>query len=219
MKRRGLRPLFARPRRGCAKRRRNAAPEALLPDEDTLRGVLAFLRSAENLKNTLRQSHTSTGRQESAAEHSWRLCLLILACSNLFAGLCLEKLLKLAVVHDLGEAISGDIPAVSLPQAEAKSARERRDMRVLCAPLPENLRKEFLALWEEYEAASTAEAQMVKGLDKLETLAQHNQGLNPPDFDYAFNLAYGRSHTDAHPLLQALRKSIDADTASHIVIK
>ena len=216
MKRRGPRPL-ARLRRGCAKRKRGRAPEACLPDEDTLHGVLTFLRQAENLKNTLRHSHTSTGRQESAAEHSWRLCLLILACSGLFAGLCLEKLLKLAVVHDLGEAISGDIPATSLPQAEAKSARERRDMRLLCAPLPENLRKEFLALWEEYEAASTAEAKMVKGLDKLETLIQHNQGLNPPDFDYAFNLSYGRSHTDAHPLLQALRKSIDEETAGRVI--
>ena len=31
-------------------------------------------------------------------------------------------------------------------------------------------------------------------MDKLETLLQHTQGLNPPDFDYAFNLAYGKTH-------------------------
>ena len=217
MKRRGPRRL-ARLRRGCAKRKHGATPEACPPNDDTLRGVLAFIRQAENLKNTLRQSHTSTGRHESAAEHSWRLCLLILACSGLLAGLCVEKSLKLAIVHDLGEAISGDTPAISLPQAEAKSARERRDMRLLCAPLPENLREEFLSLWEEYEAASTAEAKMVKGLDKLETLAQHNQGCNPPNFDYTFNLSYGRSHTDSHPLLQALRNIIDEETFKHVTL-
>ena len=74
-------------------------------------GILACIKSAENLKNTLRASFTSNGRPESAAEHSWRLCLLVMACAPLYPALRVEKLLKLAVLHDLGEAVCGDVPA------------------------------------------------------------------------------------------------------------
>ena len=51
------------------------------------------------------------------------------------------------------------------------------------------------------------------GLDKLETILQHNQGLNPADFDYAFNLGYGQQYTAADPLLAALRERLDQETA------
>ena len=52
-------------------------------------------------------------------------------------------------------------------------------------------RARALALWDEYEAAATPEARAVKALDKMETILQHSQGDNPPDFDYGFNLTYG----------------------------
>lgn len=63
-----------------------------------------------------------------------------------------------------------------------------------------------------YEAGVSAEAKAVKALDKLETILQHSQGDNPPDFDYGFNLAYGKRHTGAHPLFAALRTVVDALT-------
>ena len=55
-------------------------------------------------------------------------------------------------------------------------------------------RKRLLALWDEYEAAATPETRAVKALDKMETILQHSQGDNPPDFDYGFNLTYGRDY-------------------------
>ena len=69
------------------------------------------MRKAENLKNTLRSAHTSNARHESSAEHSWRLCLLVLVIGRFFEGIAVNKLLRPAVIHDLGEAVSGDIPA------------------------------------------------------------------------------------------------------------
>ncbi|MBA3555463.1 MAG: HD domain-containing protein, partial [Gemmatimonadales bacterium] len=66
--------------------------------------------------------------------------------------------------------------------------------------------------WEEYEAARTPEAQLAKGLDKLETILQHTQGLNPADFDYRFNLDYGQAYTGSHPVLAALRSRLDRET-------
>ncbi len=170
---------------------------------------IAFIQRAENLKNTLRSAHTSNGRQESSAEHSWRLCLLIMTFSRYFEGTDVNKLLRLAVIHDLGEAICGDIPAIAQPEGNDKSVSEREGMCALCAGLPEATRMEFLMLWDEYESATTLEGRLVKGLDKLETLMQHNQGKN---FDYNFNLSYGQEYTSFHPVLEQIRKTIDLET-------
>jgi putative hydrolase of HD superfamily len=180
-----------------------------------LHGCLEFLRGAERLKSTLRSGHTSSGRPESTAEHTWRLCLMAMVFRTEFTALDFTKVLKLCVIHDLGEAISGDIPAVMQHSTPDKSANERADLLTLMQPLPTALQAEFLALWEDYEYATSPEARIVKGLDKLETVLQHNQGKNPPDFDYAFNLGYGQKYMDSHPLLRQVRDVLDADTQRH----
>jgi 5'-deoxynucleotidase YfbR-like HD superfamily hydrolase len=74
------------------------------------------------------------------------------------------------------------------------------------------LREEITALWDEYEAAASPEAKLAKALDKLETILQHTQGRNPPDFDYRFNLGYGREHTAGPPLIAAIRAVLDRAT-------
>lgn len=185
-------------------------------DIEKLKGRLDFLREAEKLKDVLRSAHTSSGRTESTAEHSWRLCLMAITFGDELAGLDLLKILKMCVIHDLGEAIHGDIPAVNQAQFPNKSQQEHDDLLLLTRTLDEPLRAEILALWDDYENARSAEAKAVKALDKLETLLQHNQGLNPPDFDYAFNLAYGKKHTSAEPIFQTLREIIDQDTEAKI---
>ncbi|SDT96285.1 HD domain-containing protein [Pseudomonas yamanorum] len=185
-------------------------------DIEKLKGRLDFLREAEKLKDVLRSAHTSSGRTESTAEHSWRLCLMAITFGDELAGLDLLKILKMCVIHDLGEALHGDIPAVQQAQFPNKSQQEYDDLLLLTRALDEPLRAEILALWDDYENARSAEAKAVKALDKLETLLQHNQGLNPPDFDYAFNLAYGRKHTSAEPIFQTLREIIDQDTEAKI---
>lgn len=176
-------------------------------------GTLDFLRAAEALKTETRSAWTSAGEPESVAEHTWRLCLMALVLRPEFPEIDFERLIKICIVHDLGEAIGGDIPAPEQARrAETKAADERRDLLQLVAPLPETLRLEIAALWDEYEAAETPEARVAKGLDKLETILQHTQGRNPSDFDYRFNLAYGRQHTANHPVLAALRAVLDDET-------
>jgi len=177
-----------------------------------LQGCLDFIRHAEALKHTLRSAHTSAGRHESTAEHTWRLCLMAMVFESEFAGLDMLKLLKICLIHDLGEAIGGDTPAVAQASDPDKSARERADLQTLLAPLEVPHRAEFLALWDEYETAASPEARLAKGLDKLETIIQHNQAEQPPPFDYHFNLEYGRKHMEGHPLLGAIRALLDEDT-------
>lgn len=82
------------------------------------------------------------------------------------------KLLAIALLHDLAEALLGDFPASArrLIGVEAKRAAERRAIEELFATLPNQA--EFLALWDEYVAGSSVEARLVKELDRVEMLAQ-----------------------------------------------
>jgi putative hydrolase of HD superfamily len=135
-----------------------------------------------------------------------------------FPDVDFAKLVKICIIHDLGEAIHGDVPAPEQARRAAagavggKSDQERRDLLELVAPLPPVVRDEIVALWDEYEGAQSTEAKLAKGLDKLETIMQHNQGLNPADFDYRFNLGYGRQHTADIPLIAQLRAILDEET-------
>jgi putative hydrolase of HD superfamily len=176
-----------------------------------------FLRRAESLKSTLRTTWTRTGRQESTAEHSWRLSLFSMLLSAYTPDLDPLRMLKMSIVHDLGEAISGDIPAPD--QTGGKSEQERTDLIDLLRPLPQELRTEILALWEDYEHAKSPEARAVKALDKLETLLQQAAGANPPDFDYAFNLQYGMKHTLRHELFTRIREAVDMETQCCLIAK
>jgi putative hydrolases of HD superfamily len=195
---------------------RRPSPRTFSMDLDLLAGRLAFLREAERLKDVLRSGHTSSGRPESTAEHSWRLCLMALVFSDALDGVDPLKVLGMCVVHDLGEALHGDIPATEQHAHPDKHAHERRDLLHLCRTLDDGMRDRLVALWEEYERASSPEARAVKALDKLETLLQHTQGKNPDDFNYAFNLGYGRQYTSGHPLFEALRGLVDAATQARI---
>lgn len=181
-----------------------------------LQGRLAFIQAAEQLKSVLRCAYTASGRQESTPEHSWRLCLLAMVFQDGLGPLDFERLLKMCVIHDLGEALHGDVPAVAQSADSNKSESERQDLITLMAPLPAQLQSEFLALWDDYDQAASPEARVVKALDKLETIIQHNQGHNPPDFDYAFNLTYGQHYTAATPLLARLRQLVDAQTRQRL---
>jgi putative hydrolases of HD superfamily len=180
---------------------------------DDIEGVLEFLRAAERLKTITRSGWTSAGQPESVAEHTWRLCLMAMLLFGRAEDVDLARLLKMCLVHDLGEAIGGDVPAPMQQEASDKSGRERADLVQLIQALSPALQREVLDLWDEYEAASSREAILAKGLDKLETILQHTQGRNPPEFDYAFNLGYGRRYTAADPVLAALRARLDEETA------
>jgi putative hydrolase of HD superfamily len=180
---------------------------------EELEGILDFLRAAERLKTVTRSGWTSAGDKESVAEHTWRLCLMAMLLYDRTPGIDLVRLLKMCLIHDLGEAISGDVPAPSQSELRPKAEQERADLLQLTSSLPAALQHEILQLWDEYEAVTSPEARLAKGLDKLETILQHTQGKNPSDFDYAFNLGYGARYTEVDPLMAALRARLDEETA------
>lgn len=186
-------------------------------NERELSGVLDFLRSAERLKVTHRSGFTSQGEPESVAEHTWRICLMAMVLRPEFPDVDFGRVMEICVVHDLGEALSGDVPAPEQARRAAegqtgKAGQERQDLLELLQPLPPATRAHITALWDEYEAAATPEARLAKALDKLETIMQHTQGQNPPHFDYRFNLNYARPYTAGPPLIAAMRRILDDDT-------
>src|SRR5688572_12228979 len=178
-----------------------------------LAGVLDFLRATEALKTAARSGWTSAGHPESVAEHTWRLCLMALVFHSAFPEVDFARLIRICIIHDLGEAVSGDVPAPEqVRRGGAKADAERRDLVQLLAPLPQCLREEITELWDDYESARSPEARLAKALDKLETILQHTQGQNPAAFDYRFNLTYGRQYTGDHPILIAARALLDEET-------
>ena len=185
-------------------------------DPARLDALLGFLARAGGLKDTLRSGFTAAGRSESTAEHSWRLALLAILLEDDLPGIDLLKLVKLCLIHDLGEVISGDTPAPLQAADDGRAARERRDMAGLCDGLPADRAAALMALWDDYTGAASPEAVLAKGLDKIETVLTHAAGGNPADFDYGFNLGYARGATDRHPLLTQIRAAADAATRARM---
>ncbi|WP_455619743.1 HD domain-containing protein [Eisenbergiella sp.] len=179
---------------------------------DSLKNYIQFIKEAEQLKNVRRTAWTSEGKQESTAEHSWRLALLAMAVLEEYPQLNSLKVIKMALLHDIGEIREGDISAALRPDPEQKYLTEERGASGLFSLLPPPLEKEYMELWREYNEAVSKESRLVKALDKAETIMQHNQGCNPPDFDYEFNLEYGQEYFCDDPLFAELRQILDADT-------
>lgn len=181
--------------------------------------LIRFYSQAENLKNILRHSYTSTNRHESVAEHSWMLCLLALAVvEQMSFEVDLLRLLKMLVVHDLPEAVTGDIPVFD-KQAITEQAHqdETRAMAQLTAALPESLQQEFASLFEEFEAQQTNEAKLANALDKAEAFLQHNLAdldtWTAQDFNYQTDLKHPtRKKLEVDAFIVALRNQIDLDT-------
>ena len=96
--------------------------------------LLDVLHIAERLKDELRHCDTSKGRRESVAEHSWRIALMALFMQDEFPELDMNKVIRMCLIHDLGEAFTGDIP--SFLKTAADEDREERLLLRWTAALP-----------------------------------------------------------------------------------
>ncbi len=178
--------------------------------------ILEFIKEVEKLKNVTRTAWTSEGRVESVAEHSWRLAVFALALADQFPGIDIGRVLGMCIVHDFGEIYEGDVSAKMEDDPQGKLMREEQAVKKLIKRLPDSIGQNILDLWYDYNSAETEESKLVKALDKMETIVQHNQGKNPEDFDYAFNLQYGTKYGKYSEALKILRSLIDRDTAEKI---
>ena len=178
--------------------------------------LLSVLNVAEKLKCTLRHCHTSTGRQESVAEHSWRIALMAMLLKPEFPEVDTDRVIRMCLIHDLGEAFTGDIPAFD--KTEADIAREDAEFDAWVRTLPIGTREEFTELLLEMNAQQTAEAKLYKALDKLEAVIQHDQAdiATWLPLEYDLQLRYGAENVTFSPYLQQLKDAIDTWTREKI---
>lgn len=178
--------------------------------------LLNVLHVAERLKDATRHCYTSGGRHESVAEHSWRLALFAFFLRDEFPELDMDKVIRMCLIHDLGECFTGDIPTF----LKTSSDSDKEDDLLLrwVAAMPEPYCTDMAALYAEMNALETEEAKLYKALDKLEAVIQHNE--SPLDtwlpLEYELNLTYGEQNVAFSPYLTALRAAVRRDTEQKI---
>lgn len=176
------------------------------------RDLLDALHVAERLKDATRHCYTSGRRHESVAEHSWRMALMAYFLKEEFPEADMDKVIKMCLIHDLGEAFTGDIPTFEKTQADEKT--EETLLYRWVDSLPPYYAADMRALYEEMEERKTLEARIYKVIDGLEAVIQHNE--SPLDTwiprEYDLNLTYAADRVTFSEYLTTLRQEIREDT-------
>ena len=178
--------------------------------------LLQALHTAERLKDATRHCYTSEGRHECVAEHSWRISLMAYWISDEFPEADMNKVLRMCLIHDLGEAFTGDIPTFL-----KTSSDEKREVELLAesvSTLPQPFREEMAALYREMNERKTLEARIFKAMDSLEALIQHNESnlSTWSENEYELNMHYADDKVSFSPYLTSLRELIRKDTIAKI---
>ena len=180
------------------------------------REFLDFMHVLERLKCNTLHSWTSTGRHETVAAHSWRLGVMALLLRGEFPGADMERVLRMCLIHDLGECFTGDIP--SFLKSGGDEERERSALETWVASLPAPYSVELKTLYAEMDALETDEARLYKALDKLEAVIQHNESdiATWLPREYELNLTYADENVAFSDYLKRLREEIRRETRDKI---
>ena len=138
--------------------------------------LIKFLNEIEWVKEILRHNWTTNWRQESVAEHSWRLTLMLILIQEINNyKIDILKAIKIALIHDIWELKDWDIPWFIKTKLQNNDhiKNEIETAKNIFSLLPSPLDKEYFDLFLEYEKSETKEAKLVKALDKIETNLQH----------------------------------------------
>ena len=178
--------------------------------------LLSVLHTANRLKDTTRHCWTPGNRHESVADHSWRLALTAFFLRDEFPETDMDKVIKMCLIHDLGECFTGDIP--SFLKTDADTAKEDALLIQWVETLPQPYRAEMAALYAEMDALETDEARLYKALDKLEAVIQHNESdiATWLPREYELNLTYADENVAFSDYLKRLREEVRRETRDKI---
>lgn len=176
------------------------------------RKLIDILELAERLKDTTRHCYTKNGRHESVAEHCWMASLMAFFLRDEFPEADMDKVMKMIIIHDLGEAFTGDIPTFDKTAANEKTEEDLlyRWVRTLPAPYAQ----EMMELYEEMAARETLEAKIYKAIDGMEAVIQHNISDISTWIprEYELNMTYADDKVAFSDYLKVLREEIRKDT-------
>lgn len=179
---------------------------------------MKILSQAARLKTTTRHCYTGVDRKESVADHSWRIALMAMLMTGIeeFRDLDMDRVIRMCLIHDLGESFTGDIPTFEKTEGDADVEDDL--FRKWVESFPEPQRTEWQGLLTEMEAQQTKEAKLYKALDKLEALISHNESDISTwlPLEYDLQLTYGRENMQFSEYLKELRASVDEWTHTKI---
>ena len=176
------------------------------------RKLLDIMSVAERLKDVTRHCYTKNGRHESVAEHCWMMSLMAFFLSDEFPEADMNKVIKMCIIHDMGEAFTGDIPTFDKTADNEKT--EEYFLYSWVDSLPENYRSEMKALYSEMSELRTVESKIYKAIDGLEAVIQHNiSDLSTwIPIEYELNKVYANDKVAFSDYLTKLRDEIRKDT-------
>lgn len=180
------------------------------------RRLLDVITVAERLKDTTRHCYTRNGRHESVAEHSWMMTLMAFFTRDEFPEADMDKVTQMCIIHDLGEAFTGDIP--TFDKTAADETTEETLLYQWVDSLPEEYAVKMRALYEEMAKRETLEAKIYKAIDGLEAVIQHNisdiSTWIPKE--YELNKTYAEDKVAFSEYLKGLREELRKDTIKKI---
>ncbi|HHI5409067.1 TPA: HD domain-containing protein [Vibrio metoecus] len=140
-----------------------------------------LLMELDRLKSVLRRTRVKSaeGRLENSAEHSWHVALMaILLQEYANEAVDIQKVLTMLLLHDVVEIDAGDTFVYDSAASAEQEDKEWQAALRLFGMLPKEQGDALLAIWQEFEAAQSAEARFAKALDRLipMLLNYHNQG-------------------------------------------
>ena len=162
--------------------------------QTSLQKQIAFIKEIDKIKYIQRRSKLfNSDRRENDAEHSWHLAMMaIVLAEHSNNSIDLLKVLKMVLIHDIGELDAGDTFIYDTTKKHANIDEEHIAAKRIFGLLPQEQAEELLALWEEFEEGETDEAKFAKTMDRFEPLLQDatNDGGTWMEFDVPYQNVY-----------------------------
>jgi len=164
--------------------------------DERLKRQVSFILEIDQLKNVLRQTHlTKNGRRENDAEHSWHMAIAAYLLREYANGdVDIGKVMLMCLIHDVVEIDAGDTYAYDTEALKTQKEREDRAKERIFSLLPDDQKRELIALFDEFEENKTAEAQFAHAIDNFQPLLLNdsNNGGDWREHDVCAEQVYGR---------------------------
>ena len=178
--------------------------------------LIKILKIASQLKQNTRHSWLANGRRESVAEHCWRLSIFAYFMKDEFPDVDIDKVIKMCLFHDMGEAFTGDIP--SFLKSKVDEEKESSILNEWVTSLPSTYKDELSNIYKEIEEQKTQEAKLFKALDKLEAAISHNEADLSTwiELEYELNPIYGKEESQFSQYTKELQNQVYNDSIEKI---
>lgn len=181
-----------------------------------INNYLETIHLLNQLKDTTRHCFTPGGRHEDVAEHTWRMTMMAFFVRDEFPDADMDKVIKMCLIHDLGEIFTGDIP--TFDKTDADEEKEQNLLTDWVKSLPEPYSSEMLSLYGEMDALTTKEAKIYKAMDRIEAVISHNEAdiSTWAENEYELQLTYGNGNVTFSDYLTKFRNLVREESKEKI---